>query len=143
MPSLLFHFCYSSVKGVLRTVATNLSKYMKLEIWNIATTATMNSKLTQYSLWQPKIRIFNKLYANKRKINCSSGLPINIFKGFVFSGPQPFAWLPALAPDLYLPVLAPQSVFTSPGPQFVFNSPDSEFVFTGPDLKFVFTGPGL
>ena len=55
---------------------------------------------------------------------------------FVFPGPRPFAWLPAL-------VLAPKFVFTGPGPQFVFTVPGPQFVFTSPGSQFVFTGPGL
>ena len=49
---------------------------------------------------------------------------------FVFPGPRPFAWPPALAPGP-----SPQFVFTGPGPQLVFIGP-------GPHLRFVFTSPG-
>ena len=64
-----------------------------------------------------------------------------MFSGvFVFPGPRPFAWSPALA---LAPGPCPQFVFTSPGPKFVFTGPCPQFVFTGPCPQFVFTGSGL
>ena len=61
------------------------------------------------------------------------------YRVFVFPGPRPFAWPPALAL-----ASGPGSkfVFTGPGSQFVFTDAGTKFVFTSPGTKFVFTGPG-
>ena len=64
---------------------------------------------------------------------------------FVFAGPRPFAWLPALvlAPKFVFTGPGPQFIFTVPGPQFAFTGHGPQFVFTSPGSEFVFTGPGL
>ena len=91
-------------------------------------------------------RLFSSL-----KISCFG----TFLRVFVFPGPRPSAWPPALAPNLYLPALAlnlylpalvPNFYLPALAPNFyllVLACPEPELAYANLVPQFVFTGPGL